>query len=67
MGADRIGPPAHRERSAVWIGQAALVRYRTAPDGFAPQTLLPFYLGRSQAERMRGIDASAWQPPSLDR
>lgn len=67
MGADRIGPPAHRERSAVWIGQAALVRYRTDPDGFAPQTLLPFYLGRSQAERMRGIDASAWQPPSLDR
>ena len=67
LGSHRVGPPAHRERSAVWIGQAARARYLTCPDDYAPQTLLPFYLGRSQAERTRGIDAAAWQPPPLER
>ncbi len=66
LGSPRIGPPAHRERSAVWIGQAALPRYLSSPARCKPQALLPFYLGRSQAERTRGIDAAAWQPPSFE-
>ncbi len=66
-GAHPVGPPAHRERAAVWIGQAALPRFLASPDRFEPQSLLPFYLGRSQAERARGIDAAAWQPPPFER
>jgi tRNA threonylcarbamoyladenosine biosynthesis protein TsaB len=66
LGERRVLPPAHASLRAEWVARAGLRAYgRGSPPDFAPCALMPVYLGRSQAERTTGIDASGWSAPGF--
>lgn len=68
LGKSRVMPPAHQSLRAEWVGLAGLRVYGAGPaDRFLPYRLQPVYLGRSQAERTTGIDASAWPAPDFTK
>ncbi|MBP7402088.1 MAG: tRNA (adenosine(37)-N6)-threonylcarbamoyltransferase complex dimerization subunit type 1 TsaB [Clostridia bacterium] len=68
LGPGVVEPPAHTVLRAGWVGQAALAALAADPErDRSPANLQPVYLGRSQAERSRGIDASGWSAPGRNR
>ncbi|HEY5465888.1 MAG TPA: tRNA (adenosine(37)-N6)-threonylcarbamoyltransferase complex dimerization subunit type 1 TsaB [Clostridia bacterium] len=68
LGERSVPPPAHISLRAEWVGLSGLDSYGSGPaDRYPPHLLLPVYLGRSQAERTTGIDASAWASPGFTK